>query len=213
MRKIIRTPLCLKKVHLRKFILIILILLTGCDNSSSYIQITLSEGFQKDLVAAATERTKLIVIYNGKYRKIPYPNGDVPNNIGVCTDLIIRAYRKIGIDLQQLVHEDMIKFFNLYPSRRIWGLKRADSNIDHRRVPNLQTFFKRNNASLEISDNPNDYHPGDIVAWDWPGRSPWHIGIVSDRKSERTGVPLMIHNMGRGPQIADALFKEKAKDI
>jgi len=169
----------------------------------------LSEGLQKDLVEAATERTKVRVIYNGKYRKIGYPNGDIPDNIGVCTDLIIRAYRKIGVDLQQLVHEDMIKFFNLYPSKRIWGLRRADSNIDHRRVPNLQTFFERNNASLAISDNPNDYQPGDIVTWDWPGSSPWHIGIVSDKKSEKTGIPLMIHNMGRGPQITDALFKER----
>ena len=187
-------------------IIFFLLLLFSCD---SYLEIPFNHEHQKNLVNAAIARTKIHVTYNGKYRKISYPNGDVPNNIGVCTDLIIRAYRKIGIDLQKLIHEDMSKNFNSYPSKQKWGLNRPDSNIDHRRVPNLQTFFKRNNASLPISDNPKDYLPGDIIAWDWPGNSPWHIGIVSNKKSERTGVPLMIHNMGRGPQITDALFKQK----
>jgi len=187
-------------------IIFTLLLLLSCDK---YLEIQFNSEHQKGLVDAAIARTKVNVSYNGKYQKIAYPNGDVPNHIGVCTDLIIRAYRSIGIDLQELVHEDMSRNFNLYPSKSKWGLKRPDSNIDHRRVPNLQKFFKRNNASLPITNNPNDYLPGDIIAWDWPGSSPWHIGIVSNKKSERTEIPLIIHNMGRGPQITDALFKQK----
>jgi uncharacterized protein YijF (DUF1287 family) len=156
------------------------------------------------LIAAAWERTQHFVVYNGAYRQIPYPNGDVPNNIGVCTDLVIRAYRKIGIDLQQFVHEDMAEHFSLYPTN--WGLTKPDKNIDHRRVPNLQTLFKRKGRELPISRNAEDYQPGDLVTWILPGNLP-HIGIVSDKKTGDGLRYLILHNVGRGPQAEDFLFK------
>jgi len=113
----------------------------------------LAGSFEKELVAAAIERTKQNVIYNGSYFSIAYPNGDVPENIGVCTDVVIRSYRAIGADLQVLVHEDMKSNFSLYPSKRIWGLNKTDRNIDHRRVPNLQTFFTRHGTVLPITNS------------------------------------------------------------
>lgn len=156
------------------------------------------------LSAAALERTKHTVIYNGKYVKIPYPNGDVPANIGVCTDVVIRAYRQLGIDLQERVHEDMKRHFSRYPSKRIWGLKRPDTNIDHRRVPNLRAFFKRHGKSFAISNNANNYRPGDLVTWTLPGNLP-HIGIVTD-KIAASGNPKIVHNIGLGPRLEDMLF-------
>lgn len=158
------------------------------------------------LVRAAQERTKHWVIYSGKYQKIDYPNGDVPKNIGVCTDLVIRSYRKLGIDLQQLVHEDMRDNFSLYP--KIWGLKKPDTNIDHRRVPNLQVFFKRFGQSLAVSQNPQNYQPGDLVTWMLGGNTP-HIGIVSDKKTADGKRYLIIHNIGWGPKEEDFLFDAK----
>lgn len=113
-----------------------------------------------------------------------YPNGDIPSYFGVCTDVIIRTYRKIGIDLQKEVHEDMLKEFDSYPSKRIWGLTKPDKNIDHRRVPNLQIFFSRKGKIVPITKNPDDYLPGDIVTWMLKGNLP-HIGIVSDKKIKR----------------------------
>ncbi|EHZ7360225.1 DUF1287 domain-containing protein, partial [Vibrio vulnificus] len=136
-----------------------------------------------DLVEAAKERTTHTVIYDGSYIKIAYPNGDVPPSIGVCTDVIIRSYRKLGVDLQVLVHEDMRDNFSLYPSNRIWGLSKPDRNIDHRRVPNLQIFFKRHGQSLTISDEGLAYKAGDIVTWMLPGNLP-HIGIVTNDLSQ-----------------------------
>ena len=165
----------------------------------------LADSFEQDLVAAAMERTEHRVTYNGAYYRIDYPNGDVPAEIGVCTDVIIRSYRAIGTDLQQLVHEDMVAHFDAYPSRRIWGLSSTDSNIDHRRVPNLQTFFTRHGDSLPLSRNPGDYSPGDLVTWMLPGNLP-HIGIVTDTVSRETGNPLVVHNIGAGPRLEDMLF-------
>lgn len=162
--------------------------------------------FEDRLVAAALERTKHVVRYDGSYIPITYPGGDVPNNIGVCTDVLIRAYRKLGIDLQRLVHEDMVANFDRYPSRRIWGLQQTDSNIDHRRVPNLQLFFTRHGESLPVTQNSSDYKAGDIVTWMLPGNLP-HIGIVSDRINRTTGSPLIVHNIGSGPQLEDMLFR------
>ncbi len=121
------------------------------------------DSFITNLVQAAKERTTHDVRYDGSYFSIPYPNGDVPANIGVCTDVVIRAFRMVGIDLQKNVHEDMLANFSSYPSKRIWGLKRPDKNIDHRRVPNLRAFFKRNGESLEVTNNPDNYLPGDLV--------------------------------------------------
>ena len=154
------------------------------------------------LVEAAAEQTRHQVTYDSTYRKIAYPGGDVPQTLGVCADVVIRAYRKLGVDLQVKVHEDMQRHFSAYPRR--WKLKAPDSNIDHRRVPNLQTFFRRAGAELSISNNPADYRAGDLVTWSVPPHLP-HIGIVSDRKSPE-GVPLIVHNIGRGPQLEDMLF-------
>ncbi len=167
--------------------------------------IALSESRKNLLADAAMERTQYQVNYDGSYVAIPYPNGDVPNHKGVCTDVIIRSYRQLGIDLQQLVHEDMKLNFNAYPSNRIWGLTRPDTNIDHRRVPNLQVFFSRNGQELEITQDPKKYLPGDIVTWMLPGNLP-HIGIVSYKASEEGQVPLIVHNMGLGPKLDNMLF-------
>ncbi|NTJ39382.1 DUF1287 domain-containing protein [Vibrio vulnificus] len=161
-----------------------------------------------DLVEAAKERTTHTVIYDGSYIKIAYPNGDVPPSLGVCTDVIIRSYRKLGVDLQVLVHEDMRDNFSLYPSNRIWGLSKPDRNIDHRRVPNLQIFFKRHGQSLTISDEGLDYKAGDIVTWMLPGNLP-HIGIVTNDLSQDGKRPLIVHNIGSGPVLEDMLFDFK----
>ena len=156
-----------------------------------------------ELVAAALAQTHASVAYDGSYRRIPYPGGDVPETIGVCTDLVIRAYRRIGVDLQVKVHEDMTGAFSSYP--HLWGLAAPDSNIDHRRVPNLQTFFRRAGADLLVSRDPSAYRAGDLVTWRLPGNLP-HIGIVTAQKSA-AGTPLVVHNIGRGPEVEDALFK------
>ncbi len=166
-----------------------------------------AENLSEQLSHAALARTKQTVIYNGRYVKIPYPNGDVPKHIGVCTDVIIRSYRTLGIDLQRLVHEDMQRHFSKYPSKRLWGLKTTDSNIDHRRVPNLRVFFKRHGKSLPVSQNGKDYHPGDLVTWMLPGNLP-HIGIVTD-KIGKSGNPKVVHNIGFGPTLNDSLFDYK----
>lgn len=160
--------------------------------------------FTERLVAAAMERTRHHVRYDGSYKKISYPMGDVPDNTGVCTDVIIRSYRAAGIDLQREVHQDMAANFDQYPKK--WGLKRPDPNIDHRRVPNLQTFFRRKGIELPVSDKPGDYRPGDLVTWTVPPALP-HIGIVVNQTSRDGRRPLVVHNIGRGPELEDMLFK------
>ncbi|HSC79270.1 MAG TPA: DUF1287 domain-containing protein [Chitinolyticbacter sp.] len=155
------------------------------------------------LVAAARARTLKPERYDGSYRRIAYPMGDVPDDRGVCTDVVIRAYRKVKIDLQVLVHEDMRKNFSVYP--KLWGLSKPDPNVDHRRVPNLQTFFRRAGAALPVSTSAADYKSGDLVTWMLPGNLP-HIGIVSDRTVPGTSRPLIIHNIGAGSTEEDALF-------
>ena len=158
----------------------------------------------EQLVEAARARTQQSVIYDGAYQVLAYPMGDVAADRGVCTDLVIRAYRAgLGVDLQQHVHEDMTRFFDQYPKR--WGLTKADSNIDHRRVPNLQTYFNRQGYSLAVSNSPQNYRAGDLVSWNLPGNLP-HIGIVSNRRSRDAQRPLIIHNIGAGPEEEDALF-------
>ena len=159
--------------------------------------------FASGLIAAAMERTSHRVIYDGSYRRLSYPGGDVPDDIGVCTDLLIRSYRALGIDLQRLVHEDMVSDFSVYPQR--WGLSKPDPNIDHRRVQNLQTFFNRRGIVLPITKDPRGYEAGDLVTWMLPGGRP-HIGIVVDRTSDDGQRPLIVHNLERGPQIDDFLF-------
>lgn len=165
-------------------------------------------GFEQDIVKAAHERTTHVVRYDGEYLVIDYPWGDVPKEIGVCTDVVIRSYRMLGTDLQQLVHEDMMANFSKYPSKRIWGLKYPDKNIDHRRVPNLQTFFKRHGQELPVTRNANDYKPGNLVTWMLPGNLP-HIGIVTEKINPTTGNPMIVHNIGSGPQLQDMLFGYK----
>lgn len=161
--------------------------------------------FEQDIVDAAHERTKHAVRYDGAYMAIDYPWGDVPKGIGVCTDVVIRSYRALGADLQQLVHEDIKSNFSQYPSNRIWGLERPDKNIDHRRVPNLQAFFKRHGQELLITDNASDYKPGNLVTWMLPGNLP-HIGIVTEKINPVTGNPMIVHNIGSGPELEDMLF-------
>ncbi len=157
------------------------------------------------LIAAALERTTHRVTYDGRYRRIGYPGGDVPDHIGVCTDLVIRAYRKLGIDLQKRVHEDMTDHFDRYPSKRIWGMRGPDANIDHRRVPNLRVFFSRKGEQLPVSQDVGDYKPGDLVTWMLPGSLP-HIGIVTHRVNPDSGNPMIVHNIGAGPKLEDMLF-------
>lgn len=164
--------------------------------------------FLHALVKAAIERTHHKVRYDGTYYKIQYPNGDVPSNVGVCTDVVIRSFRNIGIDLQKKVHEDISKHFSSYPTKRLWGLHHPDKNIDHRRVPNLQVFFARFGQVLKISDKARDYSPGDLVTWMLPGNLP-HIGILINRYSRHGNRPLVAHNIGNGPEIDDILFKYK----
>ena len=156
-----------------------------------------------DLVSAARKQIGVTVRYVPDYQRIAYPNGDVPREQGVCVDVVIRALRDARkVDLQQLVHEDMKANFAKYPQN--WGLKKTDTNIDHRRVPNLQCYFTRKGYALKVATRANDYHPGDFVTCTVAGRLP-HIMLISDRKS-KGGTPLVIHNIGQGAQEEDSLF-------
>lgn len=155
------------------------------------------------LVASARSQIGVTTQYDGSYRKLTYPGGDVPKETGVCCDVIVRALREQKIDLQQLVHEDMKRSFNAYPQN--WGLKKPDPNIDHRRVPNLACYFRRSGWALDSSSEPADYLPADIVAWKLANGLP-HIGIVADRTTS-AGTPLAIHNIGGGTQEEDVLFR------
>lgn len=152
----------------------------------------------------ARQQIGVTVEYDPAYVSMKYPGGDVPMDRGVCTDVVIRAMRQLNFDLQKEVHEDMKKNFSSYPSKKNWGLTKTDRNIDHRRVPNLRTFFTRKGWQQPVTDNPNDYKPGDIVTCMLGGTLP-HIMIVSDHQSEE-GIPLIIHNIGDGTQEEDLLF-------
>ncbi len=159
--------------------------------------------FAQRLSDAAVERTRHEIRYDGAYLRIAYPGGDVPSDTGVCTDVVIRSYRAVGIDLQKEVHEDMKAAFGAYP--KIWGLSRPDTNIDHRRVPNLARFFERNGKSIAVSSDPAGYLVGDIVTWDL-GRGIPHIGIVVDHRSADGRRFMVVHNIGAGPKLEDVLF-------
>ena len=143
------------------------------------------------------------VVYTPDYVSIKYPNGDVPAKTGVCTDVVIRAYRKLGIDLQKEVHEDMKANFSKYP--KTWGLTKTDTNIDHRRVPNLEVFFERKGEKLKVTENASDYKTGELVTWMINGKLP-HIGIVTHLKSEDGKRNLIVHNVGGGQVLQDCLF-------
>ena len=159
--------------------------------------------FAHRLGDAAMSLTAQRVRYDPRYFSIAYPNGDVPADRGVCTDVIIRAYRKMGIDLQKEVHEDMRSHFYLYPKN--WSMTTTDTNIDHRRVPNLMKFFSRQGEELPITQNADDYKTGDIVCWSLK-RGMTHIGIVVNRKSADRNRNLIVHNIGSGQEVADCLF-------
>ncbi len=161
-------------------------------------------GFYSRLADSALTLTYHKVVYDARYVRIPYPGGDVAADKGVCTDVIIRAYRMLGIDLQKEVHEDMRRNFAKYPG--IWGLSRPDRNIDHRRVPNLMRFFSRHGTILSGSANPDDYSPGDIVCWKLT-EGTTHIGLVSNKRSEDGRRFMIVHNIGAGQVLEDCLFK------
>lgn len=187
----------IEQMILNRFFFLVSLMLTStaCTAQST---------FAKQLSDAAVQLTHDKVIYDPSYFSIPYPNGDIPAGRGVCTDVIIRAYRKLGIDLQKNVHEDMVKNFKVYPAK--WGMKSTDKNIDHRRVPNLMTFFTRYGYSLPATKLSSDYKPGDIVSWDL-GKGITHIGIVIDQKSPDGLRNLIVHNIGYGQEISDCLFQ------
>jgi hypothetical protein len=155
------------------------------------------------LAAAALERTRHEEVYDPSYVRVAYPLGDVAADRGVCADVVIRSFRQLGIDLQVLVHEDMRRAFGAYPP--LWGLRRPDPNIDHRRVPNLETFFRRHGMALPVSRDASKYQPGDVVSWRLDDRLP-HIGIVSALRSADGKRPLVVHNIGAGPKLEDVLF-------
>ena len=173
-------------------------MLSACEASSQ-------TDFYSVFADSAMTLTQQQVQYDPSYFTLDYPNGDVPAGKGVCTDVVIRAYRKLGIDLQKEVHEDMRAHFALYPDH--WGLTRPDKNIDHRRVPNLMVFFERHGSTLPITTNAKDYQPGDVVCWSLGG-GVTHIGVVSGRRS-LSGTPLIVHNIGSGQVLEDMLFDFK----
>ena len=182
-------------------------LLTLCFIAFSFTFYTQTKELSFDLkLANAGESIEdADITYDGSYYNLDYPGGDVPANIGVCTDVIVRAYRILGIDLQKEIHEDVIQDIEAYR-----GIKKADKNIDHRRVPNLATFFKRHGKVLSISDNSTDYKPGDIIWWNLSNEGSLnHIGLVVNKKSSDGKRYLVIHNIGAGQNIGDFLFGAK----
>ena len=161
----------------------------------------------KKIIEYGVEQTKLTYSYDPAYTSMPYPNGDVSIEKGVCTDVVIRAFRKGNVDLQKEVREDMVLNFSAYP--KIWGLKKSDTNIDHRRVPNLRKFFERNGKSLTVTSNSHDYKPGDLVTWDLNGAGLAHIGLVTNFWSAETQRYVIVHNIGSGARLEDRLFDWK----
>ena len=157
--------------------------------------------FGNQLSDSALSRLNPNVAYVASYKKIGYPWGDVSEDTGVCTDVVIRSYRGLGIDLQSMVHEDMKRAFSAYPSKKIYGLKKADPNIDHRRVVNLEAFFERVGAAIPLG---SDYQPGDVITWRLSGGEP-HIGVVVNRRDPKTGNPMIVHNLGAGVRAEDLL--------
>jgi hypothetical protein len=164
--------------------------------------------FADKLSEAAISIIDPSINYDPAYYSIKYPNGDIPANKGVCTDVIIRTYRKLNIDLQKEVHEDMVANFSKYPNLEKWGMTKTDTNIDHRRVPNLEIFFERKGTKLPVSENAKDYSTGEIITWMINGKLP-HIGIITSKKSEDGERNLIVHNVGGGQVLADCLFEYK----
>lgn len=170
---------------------------------------TQQPAFSDRLAQAAESQVGKTTIYDPAYAQLAYPGGDIPLERGVCADVVVRAFRAEGLDLQKLVHEDMSRAFKSYP--QAWGLKGPDKNIDHRRVLNLQCYFERRGWKLTVSQNGADYRPGDVVAWRLPGSNLPHIGVVSTRKDPTGARPLVVHNVGAGAQCEDVLFAYNLK--
>lgn len=199
-----------KKIFCSLMLVTCFLLATGCHQSTSRTETARTRPLPpsispvlKQVVEAALEQTKQTLYYDQSYTKIAYPGGDVPIERGACTDVIIRAFRKGGVDLQKEVHEDMERNFSAYPSK--WGLESPDPNIDHRRVPNLMTFFERKGKAMPITNNPEDYLPGDVVTWDLGGGAT-HIGMVSNVRADETQSYLVVHNIGGGVKLENVLF-------
>ncbi len=183
---------------MKKYVFFFLVISSCC--------LTAQTNFYTRLADSALTLTKQKVVYDPAYFTLKYPNGDVPAGKGVCTDVVIRTYRKFGIDLQKEVHEDMAKHFAKYPKK--WGMKATDKNIDHRRVPNLMIFFERFGETKKMTTTASDYLPGDIVCWNLGG-SITHIGIVANKKSSDNTRYLIVHNIGAGQVLEDCLFNFK----
>lgn len=195
-------------------------LLTGCQRSSvapravelsardlqTTTQLKPDAAPRAKVNAALIEQTTYTKSYDPAYTKLDYPNGDVPLETGVCADVIVRALRQGGVDLQKEIHEDMTRSFAKYPQK--WGARRADKNIDHRRVPNLMTWFARQGKSLPLSDDEKNYQPGDIVAWEL-GNGLLHIGMVGPVKVAGAERYAIVHNIGQGARLEDVLFAWK----
>jgi uncharacterized protein len=192
---------------------LIVILCLGCDQNKksktlAHHTLRTANTFEEKLALAAISIIDPTIEYDPSYFPIKYPNGDVPKNKGVCTDVIIRAYRKLGIDLQREVHEDMKANFSKYPNLKKWGMTKPDTNIDHRRVPNLETFFERKGIKLPVSENADTYKTGEIVTWMINEKLP-HIGIITNKKSSDGQRRLIVHNVGYGQVLEDCLFSYK----
>jgi uncharacterized protein len=199
-----RTKLFSVKGRMDKFLIRMILVSVGLILPTAAISANSELGDR--IAEAALARTALSIRYDPSYARIDYPGGDVPADRGVCADVIIRSLRKVDIDLQQLVHEDMSSDFSAYPDH--WGLTRPDPNIDHRRVPNLERYFTRAGVKRPQSREAGDFEPGDIVAWNLRGASGgWlpHVGIVSAEKAP-SGRPLIVHNIGAGVMAEDVLF-------
>jgi len=183
-----------------KKLILLLLFIPLVFSFTSYSQLTFDS---KKISESAIEIIDPDIDYVPGWQKIPYPNGDVDPKTGVCTDFVIRTFRKLGFDLQKEIHIDMKNNFNLYP--KYWDDDKPDRNIDHRRVYNQMRFFKRMGNEIEITDNPKNYLPGDVVSWNLGGNIP-HIGIVVDKKSEDGFRNMIVHNIGRGQVMEDVLF-------
>jgi uncharacterized protein len=188
-----------------KSICLLLILTLAPNNSFCGFSQTENSSFWNQLSNAAISIIDASIIYDPSYFALKYSNGDIPKGRGVCTDVVIRSYRKLGVDLQKEVHEDMKTHFNKYPNFRKWKMTKTDTNIDHRRVPNREVFLQRKGTKLVISKNANDYKTGEIVTWLINDKLP-HIGIITSRKSNDGKRNLIVYNVGNGQVLEDCLF-------
>jgi uncharacterized protein YijF (DUF1287 family) len=195
----------MKPIHL---LLIFLMFLTCGGKNYKAAKTKKTDSFENKLSGAAISIIDVAVVYTPTYVSIKYPNGDVPAKTGVCSDVVIRAYRKLGIDLQKEVHEDMLKNFSLYPNIKKWAMHSTDTNIDHRRVPNLEVFFGRKGQKLAITTAADDYKTRELVTWMIANKYP-HIGIITNKKSPDGKRLMVVHNIGNGQVLGDCLFDWK----